>query len=133
MKRINSIIFIVITFFSIALNAEELSVTGIYGDIHFNESSGDLLGVEVFLMKGKDTYYVLFQSAQGDLENPILVKATVIKNELTFNLPKSNTGYTGAFRGTISLNKIEGGFSNGQLSSSGEKIFKLKKGNSYWQ
>jgi hypothetical protein len=129
----NGIIFFVVIFCCCAAASSPTKITGIYSNIYFNESSGDLLGVEVLLLKRDNKYYVVFQSAQGEAGQPILVAATLKRNKLNFTLPESNSGYSGMFEGVISTNKMEGGFVDGQLSSSGEKIFILKKGNGYWK
>ena len=121
--------------FSMAHAAETTNInpTGIYSDIYFNKEGGDLLGTEIFLLHSGDGYYVLFQSAQGGLSIPVLVSASLIKNKLSFELPKNRNGYGGLFSGIIYHNRIEGRLSNGQLSPSGQEIFILKKGKSYWQ
>ena len=70
----NFILFIFISGVAIAADLKVFP-TGIYTDIYFNEEAGDLLGVEIFLLRGGDEYYVLFQSAEGIPGKPVVVPA----------------------------------------------------------
>lgn len=79
------------------------------------------------MLKAKEGYSVLFQSSEGVSSNLILVPASVNGNKLSFQLSESDRGYSGLFSGVIFSNRLECSFSNGQLSPSGLKIFKLKK------
>lgn len=127
---------LLLAFVTAAVQPSEISATaptGIYSDMKYIPEAGDLLGVEIFLFRGEAGYYVLFQAAEGVPSIPVLVGAVLEKDKLTFNLPTNKTGYSGTFIGFIYHNRLEGQFSEGQLSPGGTKVFVLKKGKSYWQ
>jgi hypothetical protein len=133
MKIITGIVFALLSFYAIAAELPSSSPTGIYSDFKYNTEGGDLLGAEVFLVRGTKGYFVIFQSAQGIPSDPVVVVATVKDGKLTFQLPKNESDYSGLFEATIYRDRLEGGFLDGQLTPDGKKRFILRKKKSYWQ
>jgi hypothetical protein len=107
-------------------------ITGVYSDMRFAQDSGDILGIEIFVMFSRSGYWVVFQDAEGSPSEPIVVKAKISNDEISFSLPHRN-GYSGNFKGHIKGRFLVGQFEMGQLSDSHSAKFKLKRKNSYWQ
>ena len=81
-----------------------------YSDISLG-SGGDLGGTEIFITDSGGTWWALVSTAQGELGEPVLVKADVTgKNyeKIAFTLPDSDRKFTGVI-GKTSLTLNEGG------------------------
>lgn len=98
---------------------------GVYSNMTYSEESGDLHGIEIFLVYSRNGYFVVFQSSEGEPGDPVLAKAKVTGNELEFIIPR-NYGYGGEFKGTLSSDSLSGSFKGGMS-------FLLKRKPSYWQ
>ena len=123
---------IALTVFSVSyVNAsEKIKITGIYTNMSYNEEGGDLLGEEIFIIYGgQGQYYATVQCAQGGVRPPIMVKVTVNKNTISFNVPESNTHLCvpGVFKGKITNKGLIGEFTGNHYKVN------LPRGNSYWQ
>lgn len=108
-------------------------ITGVYTDMEFHEESGDIAGSEIFLVKSRQGYFVVFQSSEGSPSRPVVVPARVDGKEIVFELPEKDGDISGVFRGEIYKDSIKGRFMNGVLNKSGSKDFVLYKRGSYWQ
>jgi hypothetical protein len=106
--------------------------TGIYSDMSFNRESGDLSGVEIFILYTRDGPMVYFQDAEGSPNTPVVVPASFKGSTLAFILPERR-GYSGKFIGTLVGDRLMGRFDSGQISKTGKVDFILKRGLSYWQ
>lgn len=81
-----------------------------YSDISLG-SGGDLGGTEVFITDSGGTWWALVSTAQGELGEPVLVKADVTgKNyeKIAFTLPDGDRKFTGVI-GKTALTLNEGG------------------------
>jgi hypothetical protein len=108
-------------------------VTGIYSDMRDFDETGDLGGIEIFVVNSMNGYYVLVQIAEGNADEPILAKATVKGDLIAFELPLSG-GQTARFRGTFTAAGLMAHFESGLCHPiSGKKTFLLKRTRSYWQ
>jgi len=107
-------------------------ITGIYSDMSFNLESGDVNGVEVFIMFTRDGYLVYFQDSDGSPNVPVIVPASIKGSNLTFTLPERR-GYSGRFVGVLERDKLKGRLEGGQISKNGSSDFVLKRKLSYWQ
>ena len=118
-------------FFAFTVSAnDEVKVTGIYSNLHYNEEGGDLLGEEIFIVYGDmGEYFASVQCAQGGTRAPFIAKVEVTNNNIEFVIPNNNTHLCtpGIFRGTITNTGI-----SGEFKGSGYKVF-LERGKSYWQ
>lgn len=108
-------------------------VPGIYSGLTYHQESGDLLGMEVMLVPSREGWSAVVQVAQGASVTPVVVKAEVQGEKVRFLLPPNESGYDGEFIGHITKEGLEGGFTQGQLAPNGDKVFRLRKGPSYWQ
>jgi len=107
-------------------------VTGIYSDMAFNKESGDVSGIEVFVVFSREGFQVIFQDAEGSPSVPVVVTAVVKGSNISFDLPERN-GYSGKFVGRISNGKLVGSFLAGAVGKEGKSEITLKRGKSYWQ
>lgn len=107
-------------------------VTGIYTDMSFNRESGDVSGIEIFILFTRDGHMVYFQDAEGSPNTPVIVSASIKGSNLVFTLPERR-GYSGKFVGILNGDKLKGRFEAGQVSKDGKPDFTLRRGLSYWQ
>jgi hypothetical protein len=107
-------------------------ITGVYTDMRRHPQTGDILGVELFVVQANRGFYVYFQDAEGSPKVPLTVPAKIENHRIEFELPERD-GYAGIFQGVISGSGITGHFINGQQSSFGKRDFVLRKGKSFWQ
>jgi hypothetical protein len=110
----------------------ETTLGGTYSSFKPHRGSGDLLGVELHILPSRKGYFVVFQSSEGEPDQPVLVPAIVNGTRLSFILPPGGS-YTGKFTGEINSRYITGRFENGALSPDGASIWKIKGGASFWQ
>ena len=103
---------------------------GTYTNFSMHPDTGDLLGIEMTIIWSRNSYYVLFQSSEGEPSIPVLTKANIENGNIYFVLPPESPYRK--FKGLISPCAIKGSFSSGQLSPRGYKEFTLEKKNSYW-
>ncbi len=106
-------------------------LTGIYTNLKFNGESGDVAGIEIFVVWSKQGYRVVFQDAEGSPRSPIVVDATISDKKIKFTLPERK-GYSGEFVGEFVEDGIAGSFADGTRSDAG-KMVRLKRSLSYWQ
>ena len=103
------------------------SVTGIYTDMRVSATTGDLGGMEVFVLSSKRGEFALVQMAEGAPSAPVLVSASVKDSTITFTLPSSSAlGGLGAFLGVVKGGHLRGRFAN-------DYVIDLPRGKSYWQ
>lgn len=107
-------------------------VTGVYSDMSFNKESGDVSGIEIFIVFSREGYIAIFQDAEGSPSVPVAVPLSVKGSKIEFTLPVRN-GYSGKFVGKIENGKLVGQFLEGEVGKEGRVEIKLKKGRSYWQ
>ncbi|MBV6820804.1 hypothetical protein KWG64_22945 [Rahnella sp. PD12R] len=111
---------------SMALSKKPFKLTGVFSSLHFNNESGDLLGEELIILYSKDGYNVIFQTSEGEPTVPVITKAEIEKDIITFTLPPP-LDIHGEFSGEISKEKIIGKFERN------EQVLILMRKNSYWQ
>ncbi len=107
-----------------------VQITGIFSSLKYGAESGDVGGMEIFIMLvGTSEYRATVQIAEGVPGEPSLVPVTVKGNTIEFSFPEGSdlAKGLGPFRGTITAAGLSGKF---QLQD--EKVF-LKRKPSYWQ
>jgi hypothetical protein len=107
-------------------------VTGIYSNMSVHEESGDVLGIEVFVVLSSRGYFVVFQSSEGGPAVPVVAQAKIEGKSIEFVLPPESA-YAGKFKGTLTEEGINGSFPSGRLGPDGSSVIRLKKGKSFWQ
>jgi len=106
--------------------------TGTYTSFEYYEESGDVLGIEIFIIPSDKEDWVVFQTSEGYPEAPIIVPAKIFDNVITFELPDSSS-YSGRFVGEFLDGYLIGKFENSALTPSGDKFFRLRYNPSFWQ
>jgi hypothetical protein len=66
-------------------------ITGVFGDLHYVEQAGDVIGTEIIISRTKSGYQVIFQEAEGEPGPVDTVLATVKGDSLFFELPPDST------------------------------------------
>lgn len=109
------------------------NITGIYTNMQYNEESGDINGIELFIVLRHEGFVAYFQDAEGGPFLPIIVPIEIKNKKIEFEVPRRDHGYSGKFIGKIHDGYIE--LSNLSESSNLETTQKivLSKGMSYWQ
>lgn len=113
-------------------SAGKTLITGVYSCMKFNGDGGDLIGIEVWLVRSGDGYSIVFQSSEGVPSPPIVANASFSSETLTFTVP------SGPYAGSTFIGRITGGilvgrFSDGKLGPDGSAEVRLSRGKSYWQ
>ncbi len=108
------------------------NVTGIYSNLRSYQETGDVGGIEIFVLYSVHGYYALVQFAEGGPDDPTLVKANVNGSSIEFDLPVGDRLVK--CRGTFTATGLKCHFEK-PLSDpvSGKESFFLKRTNSYWQ
>jgi hypothetical protein len=105
------------------------AITGIYSDMCYNTESGDVVGMEIYLVYSKAGYYVIYQASEGEPSVPVIVKATIGDSTIEFQIPEG-VPFSGDFQGRITSYGIEGRIAG--YSGYASKL-RLKRQLSYWQ
>jgi hypothetical protein len=100
--------------------------------MNLNTKTGDLAGVEVFVMQTHKGYHVIFQAAEGEPSMPVIAPAVVSGTAIEFTVPPG-AFYQGKFSGRITSKAMIGQFDGGQVNHDGKTEFVLRKTRSYWQ
>jgi hypothetical protein len=79
---------------SLAADHRKIHVTGIFSDMRFSQMSGDVSGMEVWLVSGPRSYYAVVQMAEGEPEIPVVVPAEVNGLSVRFHLQESNLTFS---------------------------------------
>ena len=95
-------------------------LTGVFGDLHYVEEAGDVVGTEIIVTRTKAGYRVIFEEGEGEPGPVDTVPATIKGDSLFFELPPDTTRRFGAhdsvyisvqrrvFRGQILPKKLHG-------------------------
>ena len=108
-----------------------LNPTGVFGRLEYHKDAGDIVGLEIFIVKGRSGYPAVVQIAEGVPEDPAVVPITLEGAVLSFEV-----GYGHArlrYRGTVRPDGLYGKFDNGAFSERDDGFFLLRRGRSYWQ
>jgi hypothetical protein len=97
--------------------------TGIFSSLRYDEQTGDLLGMEVFLFPD----HALVQCAGGGLPASALVADKVDGTRVSFTLPEGLPECGTRFEGTLSAGGLRGRFTEQR-----EAVW-LPRKKSYWQ
>jgi hypothetical protein len=105
--------------------------TGVFSNMEYHKDSGDVSGIEVFIVNTKHGYMATVQIAEGEPDAPILVPVTQSGDSLSFEVPSA--GAKLLFTGTVKADGLYGHFNNGAFSDRSDGRFMLRRGRSYWQ
>jgi hypothetical protein len=108
--------------------AQRARSTGLFSSLAYHDDSGDLLGMEIYLLVGaKADYSAVVQCAGGEPSDPVVVKASINGTRVVFTLPAGLPECGTEFTGVISPKGLRGRFSG----ESSDRWVPRKKG--YWQ
>lgn len=109
-----------------ATETDHQKVTGMFSDMTYSQETGDVIGIEVFLVYSNRGYFAVYQTSEGEPSVPVVVSARVDGSSVSFQVPPEIDS-RGSFNGAIGNNELTGRFSgNGQ-------VVHLKRKPSYWQ
>src|SRR5687767_10195699 len=104
-------------FVTVEGQARTASPTGLFGRLEYNRESGDVGGLEVFLVYGRSGYLAVIQDAQGVPEDPVVVRVVMNQNRTALAFEWTNRhGGTLKYQGTIRRDGLYGRFENGEWS-----------------
>jgi hypothetical protein len=102
-------------------------VTGLYSNMRHSPESGDVGGMEVFVVYSGEGYFAVVQLAEGVPSPPVVAKAKVEGARIEFTLPAGGAQGASKFAGTISAGGLTGRF-----EGDAKPTF-LRRKQSYWQ
>lgn len=106
--------------------------TGLFGQLEYHKESGDVVGLEVFIVRGRSGYVAVLQLAEGVPEDPIVVPIKLEGAVLSFEV-RFRKETTLRYTGTVRRDGLYGRFDNGAFSDRDDGFFLLRRGRSYWQ
>ncbi len=115
-------------FSTIALAAD----TGVYSNMSINPESGDLVGTEITILFSRNGYWLLYQSAEGEPNDPVLLPIRVLDNEFSLKIEDGNQYQDLSFDGEFVENGLKVTLTNGAIFNSGNKSEVLPKSRSHW-
>jgi hypothetical protein len=128
MKRALLAIFLVsCTATAVAARVEESKITGMFSNLEYNKESGDLLGIEIYLVYGGRDYFAIVQCAGGSPAPPVVTPVEISGTEITFKIPEVQPECGTTFTGTVSKEGLRGRF----MGDTAERWIPRKKG--YWE
>ena len=105
--------------------------TGTFGRLRYGEESGDLSGIEIFIMMGLSGYVAVVQIAEGAPADPVVVPVTLEGAVVSFEMQSGKE--TLRYKGTVRADGLYGRFDNAAFSGREDGFFLLRRGQSYWQ
>jgi hypothetical protein len=105
--------------------------TGTFGRLQYHKESGDLGGLEVFVVHGLSGYMAVVQIAEGAPADPIVIPIKLEGSVVSFEMKSGPE--TLRYRGTVRADGLYGRFESGAFSDREDGFFLLRRGRSYWQ
>jgi len=105
--------------------------TGLFGQLEYHKESGDVTGLEIFIMRGRSGFVAVIQTAEGVPEDPVVVPIKIDAASVSFEM-RSGTE-TLRYQGTLRRDGLYGRFDNDAFSDRADGLFLLRRGRSYWQ
>jgi len=87
-------------------------IVAIYSDLCFHDEAGDILGTRILLFESYLEYYVVYEQAQGWLESPVIARASVDGDSISFVLPPDGVAAGFTVSGTLSPEEFSGRMNN---------------------
>jgi hypothetical protein len=107
-------------------------ITGFFTNMQYIGDAGDVLGMEVWIVYARGSYWATVQLAEGEPEPPVVVLLQVSGQRISFALPAPMTGSENdghgnpiRFDGEVNRAELKGKFGRDEV--------RLKRGTSYWQ
>jgi hypothetical protein len=107
-------------------------VTGFYSDMQYIKEAGDVVGMEVWIVYARGSYWATVQLADGEPDVPVVVPVLVSGQRVGFTLTEPSIRSEGKPEQNLVL-KFDGTATNWALTGVfGTEHVTLKRGNSYW-
>ena len=111
-------------------SAEPTPLSGIYSNLRYNSEGGDLLGMELLILPGKESaapvWTVVAQVAEGGAPCVSIASLRVAGADIEFTLPRDGECGELHFRGKLIGGSLRLWWDSGSIEN-------LKRGKSYWQ
>lgn len=108
-------------------------ITGVFTNMRYHDETGDVAGLEIFVVYTIYGYYAIVQQAEGGPEVPVVVKAVMADDSISFVLPREGNSRD-RFKGRFISNTIVGCFESGAFAHhTGSSQLILTRRKSYWQ
>lgn len=122
-----TVLVLVISFLARANDVDH--PTGIYSNLRYDRDSGDLSGMEIFIINSNKGYFATYQCAAGEAAKPVLLPVNIHGKSIELVVPDSFKYFCdiGRFTGVINEKGIRGKF-----EITNKEVF-LKRSKSYWQ
>ena len=128
MQRATRVLFLFVCAMALSADGQtRVQPTGIFSDMRYIKEAGDVVGTEIFVTYSVDQYWAQVQFAEGSPFDPMLVKANVVGNKLSFDFPAESPILRGHFEAELRRDGLMGGIDGAR------DTFNLKRRNSYWQ
>jgi hypothetical protein len=96
-------------------------VTGFFTNMKYIRETGDVVGMEVWIVHARDSYWATVQFAEGEPEPPVVVPVQVSGQHVGFALKQPSlrpdggqvAGLVLKFEGTVTKSALTGVFANG--------------------
>ena len=128
-RSISILVLVIITIIGIvfpSIAKEPIKkITGVYTNMWQDKETYDIVGMELFIVKGANGYFALFQIAEGGPGKPILVQPKIDGNHIEFTVPGDSNEAAWKFKGVFMKDGIE-------VKSGNLRCF-LKRKKSFWQ
>ena len=133
MNKIQTGILLVLLFFGLSTFAQTpgksgIRRTGTFSTFEYNKEGGDVLGVEIRIVRTRTGYQAVVQFAEGEPGDLIVAPVTFEGQKVRFQIP-TGQGPSDTFEGAIGAQSLVGKFSRG--AAAGE-VLKLPRRKSYW-
>jgi hypothetical protein len=76
-------------------------IFGTFSSLKANAETGDVLGKEITILPQYKSARVIFQCAEGEPEEPVLVPATTTLNSVDFDIKLPSSPCNGHYHGTL--------------------------------
>ena len=107
-------------------------VTGVFSDMAYHEESGDIVGMELFVVNSVKGYHAVVQWSDGTPGVPAVVPVELSGARIAFELPATFPA-RGRFSGVLSKEGIVGKFDSDIIGADGTREMTLRRKPSYWQ
>lgn len=100
-------------------------ICGVYSQLELYEETSDIGGLELTIVKGLEGHYAMFQMAEGQQNNPLIVELIIEGSKIRFTIPTQLYLEPDVFIGEICQDAIIGKW--------GKQSYVLRKGKSLWE
>ena len=130
MKHLFTLVVCCVFGASATAQSTEPKLTGVFSDLRYSKHSGDVIGMEVFVVfAGEKGLFATIQCSEGWPSKPVLVPAIAKGSSIELAAHNDSASHCPKvpFRGVVSQSGLRG-----QFEGMADKVF-LKRKQSFWQ